>query len=67
MAATLKIAKMSVSDKLQAMEELWDSLRRKESDVPSPEWHKAELSKRLAKGSFIDFDSVKRRLQGKAK
>jgi putative addiction module component (TIGR02574 family) len=43
------IEKMSVSERLQTMEQLWDALAREESKVPSPEWHGAVLADRKAR------------------
>jgi hypothetical protein len=42
------IEKMSVSERLQAMKQLWDVLAREESKVPSPEWRGHVLAEREA-------------------
>jgi hypothetical protein len=34
---------MSVEEKLQAMESIWDDLCRRAGGVPSPPWHEREL------------------------
>jgi putative addiction module component (TIGR02574 family) len=52
--STLEIKKMSIYERLQAMEELWDSLLYHEA-VESPEWHKDILEQRQAK---IDLDEA---------
>ena len=68
MAATLKIDKMSIPDKLQAMELLWSSLRQNEQELPSPEWHRELLEKRLAsKSAFVDWSEAKQRIRSKLK
>lgn len=43
-----EIEKMSTIERLQAMEELWDSLC-KEEEIESPEWHKDILKERKGK------------------
>ncbi len=46
---TIEIKKMSVIERLQAMEALWDSLLDEESDIESPEWHREILEERKRK------------------
>ena len=41
--SSLPIQQMSWEEKLQAMEELWDSLRQNEGRLASPAWHEQEL------------------------
>jgi hypothetical protein len=43
------IEKMSVSERLQTMEQLWDALAREESKVASPAWHGQILAERKAR------------------
>ena len=43
------IKKMSIIERLQAMEELWDSLCHEENEIKSPEWHKNILESRREK------------------
>jgi hypothetical protein len=43
---TLEIKKMSKSERLQAMEALWDSLIGDEAEIESPEWHRDILGAR---------------------
>ncbi|MFQ5918048.1 MAG: addiction module protein [Candidatus Binatia bacterium] len=64
----LPLDKMSVSEKLLAIELLWDDLCRSPEDVPSPEWHKAVLAEREKKvldggASFCDLDEAKKRIR----
>lgn len=40
------INELSTKEKLQLMEELWESLRETPAAIPSPEWHKDELMRR---------------------
>ncbi|MEQ1696275.1 MAG: addiction module protein [Hyphomicrobiaceae bacterium] len=42
-----QIRQLPVSDRLRLIEELWDSLDEEADELPVPEWHKAELDKRL--------------------
>ncbi len=44
-----EISKMSVTERLQAMEALWDSLTHEENEVNSPNWHSEVLSEREEK------------------
>ena len=42
-----EINKLSTSEKILLIEDLWDSIASDESSVPVPESHKYELDKRL--------------------
>jgi hypothetical protein len=42
-----EIRKMSVDERLQAMEILWDSLLDDEVEISSPDWHREILRERL--------------------
>jgi len=46
MKLALPLDKMTTSDKISAMEQLWNELCRKPEDVPAPAWHKNILSGR---------------------
>ena len=39
---------MSVEDKIEYVQALWDRIAANESQVPVPEWHREALSERLA-------------------
>ena len=45
----LNINKMSLSERLHAMELLWDSLQNENGQIQSPEWHENILTERLQK------------------
>jgi gamma-glutamyl phosphate reductase len=67
MSATLEIERMTLEEKLQAMEALWESLRRNEDDIPVPQWHKDILDARErdikeGKAKFLDWDSTKKQI-----
>jgi len=68
MNIALPLDKMSVSEKLLAIELLWDDLCRSPEDIPSPEWHKAALAEREKKvldggASFSDLNEAKKRIR----
>ena len=59
---------MTVGEKLQLMERLWDDLARRPQDIPAPDWHGDVLAERMkavreGRTSFEDWDVVKQRLQ----
>ncbi len=59
-----EIKKMPILERLQAMEELWDSLRHEENEIDSPEWHKEILESRRRKiekgdAEFISLEDLK--------
>ncbi len=58
---TIEIKKMSVVERLQAMEALWDSLLDEESEIESPEWHRdiIEERKRKIENGKAEFISLK--------
>ena len=58
------IPKLSVEEKLQTMEALWQSLSSKPEAVKSPAWHEKELRDRervieSGKSKFIDWETAK--------
>ena len=60
----IEIKKMSIIERLQAMEALWDSLLHEESQIESPEWHRdilEERRKKIEKGEaeFISLEELK--------
>ena len=61
------IQHMSKTERLQAMELLWDTLARDAESVPSPAWHQQVLEKRMEKirkgeGQFLTAKELKSRL-----
>ena len=59
----IEISKMSVAQKLQIMEDLWDSLRV-EQEINPPNWHEEVLAARKkniqsGKTTFITLDELK--------
>jgi putative addiction module component (TIGR02574 family) len=64
---TLEIERMTVAERLQAMELLWHSLSAEPGKLASPPWHKKVLAKRLTKiesgkAEFLTIAQLKRRL-----
>lgn len=62
--SAVDISEMSIIEKLQTMEALWDSLLEKEHEIESPEWHEAILKERMekvesGKAKFISLDELK--------
>ena len=63
MSIDLPLEKMTLADKLEAMELLWADISRKPSDLPSPAWHRDVLEQRrrlVAEGKlkFLDWDTA---------
>lgn len=46
MAGVLQVERMTVEEKLRAMEEIWENLSRTEENIPVPQWHKDLLDER---------------------
>ncbi|MDP3030036.1 MAG: addiction module antitoxin RelB [Deltaproteobacteria bacterium] len=72
MEFVLPIDKMTTSDKLAAMEQLWEDLCRSPESVPSPPWHGDVLSareKRVREGQaeFATLDVAKDRIRKSTK
>ena len=60
---------MSVAERLQAMEQLWDALCREGADLGSPDWHEAILADRKARAErgevkFLTLPQLRFRLRG---
>jgi putative addiction module component (TIGR02574 family) len=61
---TIEIKKMSVIERLQIMEPLWDSLLDEESEIESPQWHREIIEERKrkiqnGKAEFISLEELK--------
>ena len=58
------ISKLSISERLQTMEAIWDSLVHESTKIEPPEWHKQILSVRREKidngnAEFISIEDLK--------
>jgi putative addiction module component (TIGR02574 family) len=67
MIAASDIERMSVVERLQAIELLWNSISRSGDAVASPSWHQDVLSVRRAKvdageGKFLSISELRSRL-----
>jgi hypothetical protein len=65
----ITLDKMTVREKLQLMEALWNDLCRREADLPMLQWHKELLDERErlvrdGKARFTDWETAKRRITG---
>ena len=69
MLETTQIERMSVAERLQVMEQLWDALCRDAGEIVSPEWHREVLADRKARAlsgeaKFLTLDQLRARLRG---
>ncbi|MDD2599725.1 MAG: addiction module protein [Kiritimatiellae bacterium] len=65
MNATFNIKGMSVSDKISAMEMLWDDICSDAPDISSPQWHgellkQREQNVREGTDEFVDWEEAKK-------
>jgi hypothetical protein len=72
MGVALKLNEMSLADKLQTMETLWDDLCHHVQDIAVPEWHHEVLAAREAdlrngKEQFNDWESAKGKIRESVK
>ena len=66
MKPNLQLNQMSVEEKIQTMELLWDSLSQAPADLESPDWHREILEERWRKvdageAVFLSLDELKAR------
>lgn len=64
----LPLDRMTLEEKLMAMEALWDSLCRDETQVPVPDWHEQILDERgrqfeSGDARFVDGETGKARIR----
>ncbi|HRQ90921.1 MAG TPA: addiction module protein [Bacteroidia bacterium] len=67
MIASSDIEQMSIEERLQAIELLWESIPQKDEALDSPPWHGDVLKARFAKaeagqGEFLTIPELRRRL-----
>ena len=72
MIKAVEIERMSKTERIQAMELLWNSISSDPESVDSPAWHGEVLAKRLAKveagkGEFLTLPQLKKRLNARNK
>jgi hypothetical protein len=68
MSETNDLGKMTIEEKIRAMENLWDDLCRHAADKLSPTWHEGVLRQRaqaesVGEAQFIDWEAAKKRLR----
>ncbi len=66
----LPLNKMTIAEKLRAIETIWEDLLRDAENVPSPVWHSDVLAAREqrireGKSQFSDWDEAKARIRKK--
>ncbi len=62
-----EILRLPVEERLQLVEDIWDSIAATPETVPVPDWHKAELDRRLDNpepGPSLSWDDVRAKLRG---
>jgi len=63
-----EILRLPADQRLKLVEDIWDSIATSPSDVPVPEWHRAELNRRLAdpaERATLGWEDVEARLKPK--
>ena len=63
-----ELERMSVTERLRAMDQLWDSLNRCGDEIPSPDWHQEVLADRKARAQrgeakFLTLAELRSRLR----
>lgn len=62
------LKKMTVEEKIRAMESIWDDLIRHAPDKISPSWHEGVLQQRaqaeeVGEAQFMDWEAAKKKLR----
>lgn len=65
MTITLDLDRMTVKERVQAMEQLWDSLLRDQDSLESPSWQRDVLDQRRRRiesgeAKFLTIDELKK-------
>jgi hypothetical protein len=68
MGVALSVDKMSIEEKFQTMETIWDDLCKKADSISSPPWHEKVLNDResaISNGEdvFVDLHSAKKNIE----
>ena len=57
---SIPLDKMSLAEKLEAMEAIWADLSQTPSQVPIPDWHREVLkARRESPATWLDWEQVK--------
>ena len=67
MQTAIPLDRMTISEKLTVLEDIWADLCRTQDAIPSPEWHAEVLQAREqkiqeGKAKFLDLGEAKRRV-----
>ena len=70
MTTSLLLDEMSIEEKIQAMESLWEDLRAHAPDMASPDWHGEILAGRQAaiergEEQFEDWETAKKKIKNR--
>lgn len=68
MGFEIPLARMTVAEKLRAIEEIWSDLIRSSTDLPASSWHADVLrarERRVEQGTsrFVDWPNAKARIR----
>ena len=68
MGIALSVEKMSIEEKFQTMETIWDDLCKKADSISSPSWHEKVLNDRengISNGEdiFVDLKTAKKNIE----
>jgi putative addiction module component (TIGR02574 family) len=68
MIESVEIQKMSIAERLQTIEQIWDSLYRQAESIPSPDWHGEVLADRKVRAErgdakFLTLDQLRSRFR----
>jgi putative addiction module component (TIGR02574 family) len=60
-----QIQQLPIEERLKLVEDIWDGIAATPDAVPIPEWHRAELDRRLANPSpeYLTWEQVQERLR----
>lgn len=72
MQVVIPLDKMTTSDKLLALERIWDNLQRTSEEIPSPAWHEDVLRARETRvqqglSRFKDWRHAKNRIRNRTR
>ncbi|MEZ5472087.1 MAG: addiction module protein [Marinicella sp.] len=63
MSIQSQIQKLTVDEKIMAMELLWKELCTNEDNVMSPDWHRQVIQQREGNEHFIDWSEAKKQIK----
>ena len=63
-----EVTALSTQEKIVLLEELWDTIRDRQDQIPVPDSHKAELDKRFNRhlkypGEILTLDELRSRIE----